>query len=89
MKFIIKGAEKKNGVPYLYLVNEQNNIEIYVIEWSEIIEKTKRKLKYLSAELKVKDISVKEKIARDFSEINIDELKSRLKKSSYTEVDDI
>ncbi len=77
----LKGTSKDKKNPYLYFTNESNNIEIWIIRWSDIIENTKRKLKYLSAVLKTKDVDVKHKFEQDFEEIDIDKISSRLQKS--------
>jgi len=77
----LNGTQTTAGIPYFYWRNENQNIEIYVIEWSDIIETTKRRLNYMASELKVKDLSVKDKIIKDFSDIDFEDLKSRLKKS--------
>lgn len=89
VKSKIKGIEKQTGIPYFLWSNESKNIEIYVVEWSDIIERTKRKLNYLSSELKVKDISIEEKIKKDFAEIDLEEVKSRLRKTALETVDEI
>jgi len=80
----IKGTETTSQKLYFYWSNESQNIEIYVIEWSEFIESTKRKLNYMASQLRIKDLSVQEKIAKDFTNINVDEFESRLKKSKTT-----
>lgn len=79
----LKGTSKdRKNNPYFYFENENKNIEIWVIKWSDLIENTKRKLRYLSTILKTKDVDVKEKFEKDFSEIDIEKISSRLSKAS-------
>lgn len=80
----LKGIEASSQRHYFYWSNESQNIEIYVIKWSEIIENTRRKLKYMASQLEVKDLSVTGKISKDFPKINIDEFESRLKRAKAT-----
>lgn len=75
--FEIKGDEEN---PYLYFRSKNNNIEIWVMKWADIIENVKRKLKYMSAILEVKDVDVQEKASKDFEEINFGRTSSTLKK---------
>lgn len=75
--FEIKGEEEN---PYLYFRSKDNNIEIWVMKWADIIENVKRKLKYMSAILEVKDVDVQEKASKDFEEINFGRTSSTLKK---------
>lgn len=72
--------EYKGDNPYFYFKNEDENIEISVIRWSELFENTKRKLNYLSAKLETKDINIEEKAKRDFAEIEFNKVRSSLKK---------
>lgn len=81
LKKELKGIRKlKPYSPYFYWANEDGNIEIWVIEWSEIFENMKRKLKYMSSELEVRDISITDKIKEDFDDLDFDKVKSKLKK---------
>jgi hypothetical protein len=50
------------------------------MKWADIIENLKRKLNYMSAQLKIKDVDVQEKASRDFAEIGIGKTSSTLKK---------
>jgi len=75
--FEIKGEEEN---PYLYFRSKNKNIEIWVMKWADIIENVKRKLKYMSTILEVKDVDVQEKASKDFEEINFGRTSSTLKK---------
>lgn len=75
--FEIKGEEDN---PYLYFRSKNKNIEIWVMKWSDVIENIKRKLKYMSNILEVKDVDVQEKASKDFEEINFGRTSSTLKK---------
>ncbi|MDR2439034.1 MAG: ATP-binding protein, partial [Planctomycetaceae bacterium] len=73
--FQIKGKEDN---PFFYF--EHTNVEICVMKWADLLENLKRKLKYMSAILKIKDVDVQEKVSRDFADIDIHKIKSNLKK---------
>lgn len=75
--FQIKGEEDN---PYFYFRSKNKNIEIWVMKWADIIENMKRKLKYMSAILEVKDVDVQEKASSDFEEIDFGRTSSTLKK---------
>ena len=75
--FQIKGEEDN---PYFYFRSKNKNIEIWVMKWADIIENMKRKLKYMSAILEVKDVDVQEKASKDFEEIDFGRTSSTLKK---------
>ncbi len=79
-QFDIDGRKKDEDNPYLYFRNENNNIEVWIMKWADLIENVKRKLKYMSAILETKDIDVQEKAERDFKDIEFGKVKSRLKK---------
>jgi len=79
-KFEIEGRQKGQENPHFYFKNEQNNIEIWVIKWSDLIENVKRKLKYMANILETKDVDVQEKATRDFAEIDFGKNYSTLKK---------
>lgn len=64
--------------PFLYDRKAEKNIEVYVIEWSELIEQNKRKLGYLSSQLQVKDRSVKDKFEKEYSELIDEKINARL-----------
>ena len=79
-EFQIKGNQNKENNPYLYFKNEDKNIEVWIMKWSELIENVKRRLQYMSAILETKDIDVQEKAKRDFEEIDFGKVSSRLTK---------
>jgi hypothetical protein len=71
----------KEDNPYLLFENKKN-IEIWVMKWADILEDLKRKLKYMSAILKTKDVDVQEKASKDFAEIDFGKISATLKKVS-------
>ena len=79
-QFDITGRQKGEDNPYFYFRNEDKNIEIWIMKWSDLIENTKRKLKYMANILQTKDIDVQEKAQRDFEDISFNKVSSTLKK---------
>ncbi|PQJ78433.1 ATP-binding protein [Polaribacter porphyrae] len=79
-EFLIAVNKKSEDNPYLYFRSEDNKIEVWIMKWSELIENVKRKLNYMSAILKTKDIDVQEKAERDFEDIDFGKISSRLTK---------
>lgn len=73
-------ANSKSENPYYYSLNEDGNIEISVIRWSDLFENTKRKLNYLSSQLKIKDVDIEEKAKKDFEDIEAPKIRSTLTK---------
>ncbi|MEJ7671723.1 MAG: hypothetical protein WKF59_03215 [Chitinophagaceae bacterium] len=61
-KFETDGIVKPRENPYFFFQNENKNITISVMKWSHLIETNKRKLRYLSSKLRVKDIGVEKKL---------------------------
>jgi len=78
--FEINGNQKEENNPYFFFRNENKNIEIWIMKWSDLIENNKRKLKYMANILETKDIDVQEKAKRDFEEIDFSKISSTLKK---------
>jgi hypothetical protein len=78
----LKGIQKsiKEDNPYFYFRNEDENIEVWVMRWSDLFENLKRKLKYMSNLLETKDVDVKEKAEKDFEDIEFGKTSSTLKK---------
>jgi hypothetical protein len=79
-KYQFDGIAKPRENPYFFWKNERGNITISVMRWAQLLENNKRKLRYLSAQLQVKDKGVEQKIREDFAEITFDNLRSKLRK---------
>lgn len=75
-KYEIKGEENN---PFLYFRSKSGRVEVWVMKWSDLIERQKRRLKYLSNSLEIKDVDVQEKAAKDFEEINLQRTTSTLR----------
>jgi hypothetical protein len=80
VKYEMDGRKKSNSNPYLYHKNDKGNIEVWIVKWSDLLENIKRKLKYMSIMLNVKDVDVQEKAQKDFEEIDFGKISSTLKK---------
>lgn len=76
---VSSGREAYPKIPFLYDKKSEKNIEVYVMEWSELIELNKRKLGYLHNKLKVKDISVKDKFEEEYEDLINEKLRSQLR----------
>ena len=74
----MRSSREKYHQPFLYDRKPGKNIEVFVMEWSELIELNKRKLGYLSAKLKVKDKSVREKFEMEYPGIVNEKVSARL-----------
>lgn len=72
--------ENYKNHPFLYDHKKEKNIEVYVMEWSELIELNKRKLGYLQNQLNIKDKSVKEKFENEYSELIDEKINAQLRK---------
>lgn len=70
---------KYPDIPFLYDKKTEKNIEVYVMEWSELIEQNKRKLGYLSNQLNIKDKSVKEKFEMEYSQLIDEKINAQLR----------
>lgn len=79
-QYEIKGEENN---PFLYFRSKSNRVEVWVMKWSDLIERQKRKLKYLSNSLNIKDVDVQEKAAKDFEEIDFQRTSSTLKQVKF------
>lgn len=75
-RYEIKGEENN---PFFYFRSNSNRVEVWVMKWSDLLERQKRKLKYLSNSLKVKDVDVQEKALRDFEDIDFNKSSSTLR----------
>lgn len=69
----------ENNNPFFYFRSQSKRVEVWVMKWSDLIEKQKRKLRYLSNQLQTKDVDVQEKAAKDFKEIEFQRTSSTLK----------
>ncbi|MCC2599487.1 ATP-binding protein [Sphingobacterium spiritivorum] len=65
--------------PFMYDKKTEKNIEVYVMEWSELIEQNKRKLSYLANKLEVKDKSVKTKFEKEYAELVDEKISAQLR----------
>lgn len=65
--------------PFLYEKKTEKNIEVYVMEWAELIEQNNRKLGYLSNKLEVKDKSVKAKFEKEYAELIDEKISAQLR----------
>ena len=77
----MKSSREKYKVPFLYDRKAEKNIEVWVVEWAELIELNKRKLGYLSSKLEVKNKSVKEKFEAEYGAIINEKVAARLTRS--------
>ena len=78
IKSKMKSAREKYKVPFLYERKTDKNIEVWVVEWAELIELNRRKLGYLSSRLEVKNRSVKEKFEAEYGSIINEKVAARL-----------
>lgn len=65
--------------PFLYDRKTEKNIEVYVMEWSELIEQNNRKLSYLANKLNIKDKSVKKKFEKEYAELIDEKISAQLR----------
>lgn len=75
-KYEIKGEENN---PYLYFRSNSGKVEVWVMKWSDLLERQKRKLKYLSNSLEIKDVDIQNKVAKDFEDIDFQRTSSTLR----------
>jgi hypothetical protein len=75
---IAKGACGRDSNPYLYHVSPSKKVEIWVMEWSDLIHRNKKKLNYLGNALHTKDKDAKAMIETEFKDANLSRLKSQL-----------
>lgn len=75
-QYEIKGEENN---PFFYFRSKSGRVEVWVMKWSDLLERQKRKLQYLSTKLKIKDVDVLEKASKDFEEINLQRTSSTLR----------
>lgn len=60
----------KEGNPFFLMSPKNSNVSVYVMRWVDILEKSRRRLQYLSSLLKTKDVDVVEKARKEFPEID-------------------
>jgi hypothetical protein len=75
-----KGANKHFNHPYLFWKNENENISIWIVKWSDLFNDLKRKLNYMSKGIQMRDKSILSTIEEDFSHLELTKLKSNLRK---------
>lgn len=75
----LKSAREKYTTPFLYDVKTERNIEVYVMSWAELMELNKRKLKYLSSKLEIKDKFVGTKFEEEYPELLNDKVNTQLR----------
>lgn len=84
----LKGASKNvPNNPHYYWSNENRNITVEAMKWSELIETTTRRLSYLSNKVKTKDKSIQNNLETEFAEIEKGKLKSSLTRSRRSKVE--
>lgn len=71
----------KEGNPYFLMSPKHSNVSVYVMRWADLIEKSRRRLQYLSSLLKTKDVDVVEKAMKEFPEVDFG-LTSTLRKKA-------
>jgi hypothetical protein len=64
---------------FMYDKKTEKNIEVYVMEWSELIEQNNRKLGYLANKLDIKDKSVKIKFEKEYAELIDEKISAQLR----------
>lgn len=74
----MRSARSTYHQPFLYDRKPAKNIEVYVMEWAELMEVNKRKLGYLSEKLKVKDKSVRSTFESEYPGIVNEKVSARL-----------
>jgi hypothetical protein len=77
----LKSSRERYKVPFLYDRKADKNIEVFVVEWAELIELNKRKLGYLSSKLEVKNKDVREKFEAEYGSIINEKVAARLTRS--------
>ena len=80
----IQSARKNNDEsdPFLFSTYQENgaDINLYIMEWSELISNNKKKLSYLSNSLDVKEEDVNEKFLKEYPELIDEKSRNRLNK---------
>jgi len=80
----IQSARKYNddSDPFLYSTYQENgtHINLYIMEWNELISDNRKKLSYLSNSLEVKEEDVSEKFLKEYPELIDEKSRNRLNK---------
>lgn len=71
--------EAYSDKPFLYEKKTEKDIEVYVMEWSELINQNSRKLGYLSNKLNIKDKSIKQKFEEEYAELIDEKITAQLR----------
>ncbi len=66
-------------IPFLFDKKTGRDIEVYIIEWAELIEHNKRLLGYLSEQLNIKDASAKEIFEKEYPELISEKISAQLR----------
>jgi hypothetical protein len=75
----LKSARDKYNQPFIWDTKTGKKIDVYVMTWAELIEINKRKLKYLSSKLEIKDKTVSAKFEEEYPELVNDKINSQLR----------
>ena len=80
---LVNGTGLNKRTPFLYknITDNGSEIQIYVMEWSELINKNRMHLSYLGNKLKLKYDDVNEVFQREYSELMIPNRTARLYES--------
>lgn len=80
----IQSARKNNSEfdPFLFGTYQENgaDINLYIMEWSELISDNRKKLSYLSNSLEVKEEDVNEKFMKEYPELIDEKSRNKLNK---------
>ncbi|TSK08796.1 MAG: hypothetical protein FPO08_05705 [Geobacter sp.] len=68
--------------PSLYTYSKVNNIEIFVLKWSDIIHANRKKLSYLGNVLKTEDVDAKELLQKEYPTLDLSGVFSSLNQPS-------
>jgi len=76
----LETQSKAFRTPFMFDKKEKKSIEVYVMSWSELIEQNRRKLGYLTEQLKVKERAASEKFESEYPTLVSAKSKARLTK---------
>lgn len=69
----------ENSNPFFYFRSSSSRVEIWVMKWSDLLERQKRRLNYLATTLNIKDVDIESMAKRDFEDISFQSTKASLK----------